>query len=374
MDQAESEFLKTQQHQPLVWFRYVDDIFFIWTHGQEKLEGFLDNFNKFHPNLRFNHEHSRKHVTFLDLDVKIIDHKILTDLHIKATDRNQYLHYTSSHPYHTKRSIVYSQALRVSRIFSFENDFIRHRNEMKSWFLNRGYPKTLLDTDVKKVKFCNTSGDKKTKTNRILLVITYHPLLKDFAKVIKKHLHLLHMKDEVKKAFTPGPMVSFRGARKLSSYLVRAKLYPLERSVGSFKCNGKRCQVCINVTESNTFSSSVDKKEYVINHSFNCNDKCIIYLLTCNKCKMQYVGKTVDDFRLRWNNYKDNTRKSLRKEACMRQHLFEHFSSEGYSSFLDDISIIFIDKTDPKDPNKREHYWRHTLKAMAPQGLNVEND
>ena len=94
-------------------------------------------------------------------------------------------------------------------------------------------------------------------------------------------------------------MVSFRGARKLNSYLVRAKLYPLERSVGSFKCNGKRCQVCMNVTESNTFSSSVNKKEYVINHSFNCSDKCIICLLTCNKCKMQYLDKTGNDFRLR---------------------------------------------------------------------------
>ena len=58
----------------------------------------------------------------------------------------------------------------------------------------------------------------------------------------------------------------------------------------------------------------------------------------------------------------------------MQQHLFEHFSSEGHNSFLDDVSIIFIDKTDPKDPNKREHYWRHTLKTMAPQGLNVEDD
>ena len=29
--------------------------------------------------------------------------------------------------------------------------------------------------------------------------------------------------------------------------------------------------------------------------------------------------------------------------------------------FLDDISIIFIDKTDPKDPITREHYWWHTL-------------
>ena len=226
--------------------------------------------------------------------------------------------------------------MRVSRICSFENNFIRHWNDMKS--------KTLIDTEVSKVKFPNSSRDKKNKTNGIPLVITYHPLLKDFGKVIQKHLHLLHMNDEVKETFTPGPMVSFRGARKLSSYLEGAKLYPLERSVGSFKCNGKRCQVWINVTESNTFSSSVDKKEYVINHSFNCNDKCIIYFLTCNKCKMQFIAKTVDDFRLRWNNYKDNKRKYLRKEPCMQQHLFEHFSSECRSNFLDDVSLSLLIK------------------------------
>ena len=69
------------------------------------------------------------------------------------------------------------------------------------------------------------------------------------------------------------------------------------------------------------------------------------------------------------DHYKDNNR----KESCMQQHLFEHFSSEGHNSFLDDVSIILTDK-DTKDPNKREHYWRHTLKTMAPQGLNVEDD
>ena len=79
-------------------------------------------------------------------------------------------------------------------------------------------------------------------------------------------------------------------------------------------------------------------------------------MLSCDKCKMQYVGKTVNDFRLPWNNYKDNNRKCLRKkEACMQQHLFEHFSSEGHNGFPDDVSIIFIDKTEPKDPNKQEN-------------------
>ena len=38
MDQVESEFLKTQNHQPLVWLRCIDDIIFISTHGQVQLE------------------------------------------------------------------------------------------------------------------------------------------------------------------------------------------------------------------------------------------------------------------------------------------------------------------------------------------------
>ena len=80
-----------------------------------------------------------ENVILSDLDVKIIDRKIFTDLHIKATDRHQYLRYTSSHLCHTKRSIAYSQALRVSRICPY--DFIRHWKEMKFWFLNRGTPK-----------------------------------------------------------------------------------------------------------------------------------------------------------------------------------------------------------------------------------------
>ena len=70
-------------------------------------------------------------------------------------------------------------------------------------------------------------------------------------------------------------MVSFRSARKLSSYLVRAKLYPLKRKVGSFECKGKRCQTCLNVNETDSFASSVTKEEYKINHCFDCSKKML---------------------------------------------------------------------------------------------------
>ena len=47
------------------------------------------------------------------------------------------------------------------------------------------------------------------------------------------------MNEETKKVFLPRLMVSFRSPCKINSYLVRAKLYPLDRVVGSMKCGRK---------------------------------------------------------------------------------------------------------------------------------------
>ena len=180
------------------------------------------------------------------------------------------------------------------------------------------------------------------------------------------------MDKEVKKIFTPKPMISFCSARKLSNYLLRAKMYPIERIVGSKNCGSKRCEVCINVNETSTFTSTVTGETFIINHKFDCNIRCLVYLLTCRKCTIQYVGQTMDQFRSRWNNYKSDSRKYSRGDSCMQQHLFNHFCTSGHAGFLDDVSITFIDKTDPSDPLKRQDYWKHTLKTMALFGLNIE--
>ena len=49
----------------------------------------------------------------------------------------------------------------------------------------------------------------------------------------------------------------------------------------------------------------------------------------------------------------------------MQEHLFEHFKSEGHSGFLGNVSITLIDKTDGKDPKRRENYWMRALKTYA---------
>ena len=103
-------------------------------------------------------------------------------------------------------------------------------------------------------------------------------------------------------------------------------------------------------------------------------EKCLIYLLTCNECRKQYVGQTVDAFRCRWNNYRSNSHKHAHGISCMQEHLCEHFCDSEHSGFLSDISITFIDKTDSTNPLQRENYWKHTLKTFAPYGLNIEEN
>ena len=139
---------------------------------------------------------------------------------------------------------------------------------MKSWFFKRGYPNDIIEKEIKKVKSFKISSTRKDNTKGVPSVVTYHPGLKNINQIINRNLHLLYMDQEVKKVFTSKLMVSLPSARKLISYLVRAKLYPLERKVGSFKCKGKMCQTYLIVNEMDSFVSSVTKEEYKINHWF----------------------------------------------------------------------------------------------------------
>ena len=50
----------------------------------------------------------------------------------------------------------------------------------------------------------------------------------------------------------------------------------------------------------------------------------------------------------------------------MQEHLFELFTSESHSGCLGNVSITLIDKTDGKDPKRRENYWMRTPKTYAP--------
>ena len=48
MSNLDEELLSRWEARPWVWYRYIDDVLFIWTHGEEKLSSFVEYINSDH--------------------------------------------------------------------------------------------------------------------------------------------------------------------------------------------------------------------------------------------------------------------------------------------------------------------------------------
>ena len=70
----------------------------------------------------------------------------------------------------------------LSNIFTYEQDFDKHALNIKSYFLDRGYSKQMVNSQMGKVKFGQKlkSGSKQAGFG-ILFLRTYQPKLKKIA-------------------------------------------------------------------------------------------------------------------------------------------------------------------------------------------------
>ena len=136
----------TQLHK-----RYVDDIVGAASCTREELEAFIDFVSNFHPALQFTSTVTETDLPFLDINLHISDDKIQTSVYYKETDTNNYLHFSSFHPDHCIRAILYSQFLLLRRLCSDDDDFLVRSRKMLTFFKLRGYPCASLENDLRRV-------------------------------------------------------------------------------------------------------------------------------------------------------------------------------------------------------------------------------
>ena len=105
MDDFEEKYVYTYRTQPLLWKRYIDDVFCVWTKPESELLQFIEHLNTCHANIKFTAEYSKEKVNFLDTTVLIKDDTLITDLYTKETDTHSYLRYDSAHTTSCKTGI-----------------------------------------------------------------------------------------------------------------------------------------------------------------------------------------------------------------------------------------------------------------------------
>ena len=215
MDRFETNALKNWDKQPLVWLRFIDDIYMIWTHGEDELNKFITYLNSIHEKIKFTHEHSTESINFLDTTVKIdSDRKLYTTLYEKPTDTHLYLHYSSAHHKlcHTKGP--YGQFLRIRRICTKNDDFVHHGMKLMEYYLERGYPlKTLKKHMLRAAKFTQDEllvVKTKNTTDTPVMITTYNPSNPDVKKFITKNWNIIEHSNDCAQTFETKPIVGFK--------------------------------------------------------------------------------------------------------------------------------------------------------------------
>ena len=302
----ETGALSRAPFQPFIWWRYIDDVFMIWTRSVQDLNTFTSFLNYIHPTIKFTCDHSFTSIPFLDVNVSLRNGKIVTDLY-----KHQYLLHSSCHPIHTKRAIPFSLALRLRRICSTNETFTLRTNELIGYLQKRGYNRYFLQREIQRVNNITqtealTPPDTSTldKPERVPFVITYNPALRSISSIIRKHFHILISSPRCYNVFKAAPIVACRRSSNLSDFLVRAQLRNLtqhNQPRGSYPC-GKNCLTCKYISDgqtSYTFHATGETRP-ITNH-IDCNSKNVIYMIQCNQCSKQYIGETKRRLKDRFN-------------------------------------------------------------------------
>lgn len=308
----EEDVLKRAPKKPLAYYRYLDDIFLIWTHTLEEFTQFFDLLNNHKESIKFQHTISDASIDFLDVTlykgnnyqhVKRLDTKVF----FKPTDTHELLHKYSFHPKHTFAGIIKSQLIRYWRICSDTANFDEACSTLfRALRLKRNYSIRFL---------------RQLKRNAV-----------DFLTACRSD-------------YSPA-------------------------GVG-IQCQKRRCECCLYIKTQSEFSSTRNGAEFTITGKLDCNSKNILYLIQCAKCEEQYVGETERTLRARLNNHLSDIRNYAETSIAEHFNQWDHLSSDLQITPIVQLPDEGCKVKNKKARIKQETWFINKLGTMTPDGMNA---
>ena len=228
MADLEERLLADYDVAPILWKRYLDDVFCVWPGTPDSFKEFVGYLNSKHPTIKFTFEASQVAVDYLDLTLykgdrfrkyRILDIKPF----FKKTNKFQYLQFSSSHPRRTFRAVVKGEHLRLLRACSDEATYTCICNKMYRLFRDRGYPPSLLTQVQEEVTF---------PLRQMVLLESGTPTDAPdtfFVTKFSSDLDVPQLKNVLKplpheEPFVSAPCVSLKNQPNIKKRLVRARL------------------------------------------------------------------------------------------------------------------------------------------------------
>ena len=394
----------------LFYGRYRDDVMMIWGGNDKSLNAFFVFINSLDPNIQFTMKKSDESIDYLDVRIYVNEGKLETTVYSKPTDGHVYLNPKSNHPRHQIEAIPKSQALRLRKIISVEEDFKRARITYTQYFLDRGYRKGLVEKAFEEVSkmdrlelLNNTLSKKSIKISRTVfpLVIEHNPKLPPINKILKSNLNILHTDDEMHKLFSSESIFwAAKRGKNLKEILVPSR-YNKPGIAENLGCKvnecGKNCNLCSFLLHTEYITSFSTKEKFKIKCNVHCNSKNVIYCINDINCKLQNVGSTIN-MKKRFCSYKSHI-----KSGCKGCNLYIHWHDRNINKphlstnpvpqkqndfntalkkemqvvILEEVNGILSNDSDLEISRKlkqREVIWQTKLNSWVPYGLNVRDE
>ena len=238
MENFETRALQSSPNPPLLWKRFVDDIFVIMKKGHR--EELVTHLNLVDKNIQFTSEEPGPEGALPFLDILITpdnEGRLNTSIYRKPTHMDQYLHWDSLHPISSKYSVVGTLHHRAKTVCSNKQLLQQEENHLARALKNCNYPMWALNRI--RIKMNNPAHKKnKNKTSST-----------QQNNIPKPHITVPYYKglsESVKKRWSNyGIQVYFKGGTTVKNLLMAPKdIDPMMKKSGviySYKSGRVQC-------------------------------------------------------------------------------------------------------------------------------------
>jgi hypothetical protein len=205
MEHFKQPAISTVSRKPTHWYRYVDDTFVVWPHGEEELHNFLNHLNNIHPNIKFMMEvEQNQSLPFLDVLVsRRPDGSLGHRVYRKPMHPDLYPHAKSAHNPAQKKGVLTSLKQHAWKLCDTDSldEEIEH---LKKTFQKNGYSNHNIRQALHKKDKPWPQQEKPTSFARLLYQgATSHKVSRLLSKysiqtvhIPAKNIHLLRLVKE----------------------------------------------------------------------------------------------------------------------------------------------------------------------------------
>lgn len=302
----EHQALSTCPLQPFLYKRFLDDIFIIWHHGRDSFDQFFHILNNFHASFTLKHTLDTSTLDYLDITIYKGPNFVNTGL----LDTKVFFKPTDEH-------------------------LLLHKESFHPPHTFRGIIKSQI---LRFYRICSEDSTFQMAFNTLSTALGSRGYNRRFIRSLK------------------------------TSCLREISTSPPTDYVGAHPCHSHHCHACKYLLPM-TSVRGTDGVTHNIPHSLTCQSPNVIYVISCTKCSLLYIGQTQNSLRTRHNAHISDIR--LYEDTPIARH----FNSAQHS--LSHYRITPIQKATGTNCKAKllelEYDWISKLGTLSPLGLNTQS-